>query len=54
LATFRRGRPRLLENNFSSADFAMKEALNRLREFLHEAEKDVINQMNITGKNQVN
>ena len=36
----------------SSADFAMNEALNKLQEFFHEAEQDVINQQAITGKNQ--
>lgn len=35
-----------------SADFAMKEALNKLQVFFHEAEQDVINQRAITGKNQ--
>jgi hypothetical protein len=34
----------------SSAELAMKEALNKLQEFLHEAELDVINQLSKTAK----
>ena len=34
----------------SSADLAMSDALNKLQEFLHEAEQDVINQQAKTGK----
>jgi hypothetical protein len=34
----------------SSADLAMSDALNKLKEFLHEAEQDVISQQAINGK----
>ena len=34
----------------SSADLAMSDALNKLKEFLHEAEQDVISRQGIYGK----